>query len=166
MEQGHPAVRYRPLIIGFTVIMFLDQFTKILIRWKFTLYESVPVIDGFFNLTYIANPGAAFGLFSGIKGVWLGRIFILITLVAIPLVVYLYREVESKDRWLGFALILVGGGALGNLIDRLTVGPVTDFLDFHIGLYHWPAFNVADSCITIGVAVMIASWLLPHRRGG
>lgn len=155
---------YRPLVIGFAVIVALDQITKQLIRQKFSLYESVPVIDGFFNLTFIENPGAAFGFLADAGSVWVGRVFILITLIAVPLVVYLYREVESQDRRLAAALILVGGGAIGNLIDRLTVGPVTDFLDFYIGRYHWPAFNVADSCITIGVSIMVAAWLMPHRR--
>jgi len=162
MEQP-TAGRYRPMVIGFTVIALLDQIAKLLVRHNFELYESVPVIDGFFNLTYIANPGAAFGLFAGIDSVWVNRIFILITFAALPLVVYMYREVEAADRRLAVSLILVGGGALGNLIDRLTVGPVTDFLDFYIGSYHWPAFNVADSCITIGVLIMITAWFLPPR---
>ena len=162
MEE-RTASRYRPLVIGFAVIVVLDQITKALIRQKFSLYESVPVIGGFFNLTFIENPGAAFGFLAGSGSVWVGRVFILITLLAVPLVVYLYREVESQDRRLASALILVGGGAIGNLVDRLTVGPVTDFLDFHIGGYHWPAFNVADSCITIGVSIMVVTWLIPHR---
>ena len=163
MAQRSWAGVYRPVAIGFTVIALLDQITKLLVRKNFELYESVSVIDGLFNLTYITNPGAAFGLFAGIDSVWVNRIFILITFAALPLVVYLYREVESQERRLAVSLILVGGGALGNLIDRLTVGPVTDFLDFHIGGYHWPAFNVADSCITIGVIIMVSAWFLPHR---
>ena len=163
MDERTPG-KYRPLVIGFAVIVVLDQITKTLIRQKFSLYESVPVIDGFFNLTYIGNPGAVFGFLADAGSVWVGRLFILITLLAVPLIVYLYREVESQDRRLAASLILVGGGAIGNLIDRLTVGPVTDFLDFHIGRYHWPAFNVADSCITVGVSIMVAAWLLPHRH--
>lgn len=160
----HPrAGRYRPMVIGFALIALLDQATKLLVRRNFELYESVPVIDGLFNLTYIANPGAAFGLFAGLNSVWVNRIFILITFAALPFVVYLYHEVAHQEKRLAVSLILVGGGALGNLIDRLTIGPVTDFLDFYIGRYHWPAFNVADSCITIGVLIMITTWLLPHR---
>ena len=155
--------RYRPMAIGFTVIALLDQITKQLVRQNFELYESMPIIDGLFNLTYITNPGAAFGLFAELDSVWVNRIFILITFAALPFVVYLYREVESHERRLAASLILVGGGALGNLIDRLTVGPVTDFLDIYIGRYHWPAFNVADSCITIGVVIMISAWFLPQR---
>jgi len=147
--------RYGPLVIGNAVILALDQYTKYLVRNGIGLHESVPVINGFFNLTYVENRGAAFGFLAGAEGDWAGRFFILVTLIAVPLLVYLYREVEGKDPWLRNAMILVSAGAIGNLLDRLSAGGVTDFLDFHIGRWHWPAFNVADSCITVGVAIMV-----------
>ena len=102
------------MLIGFAVIALLDQVTKLMVRQTFELYESVPVIDGFFNITYIVNPGAAFGIFAGIDSAWVNRIFILITLAALPMVVYMYREVEEADQRFAASLILVGGGALGS----------------------------------------------------
>ena len=105
------------MVIGFVVIALLDQIAKLVVRQNFELYESVPVIDGFFNLTYITNPGAAFGMFAGIDSVWVNRTFILITFAALPLVVYMYREVVAVDRRFAASLILVGGGALGNLFE-------------------------------------------------
>lgn len=157
--------RFGPLIIGSLLILVLDQYTKYLIRQNMGLYTSAPIIDGFFNLTHIANPGVAFGIGARVQGEWLKRLFILVSVVAVAILIAVYREVEAKEPFLKTGLIFICGGALGNLIDRFMMGEVTDFLDFYWGRHHWPAFNVADSCISIGIGIIITSWILSSFRG-
>ncbi len=117
------------------------------------LYQSIPVIPGCFNLTYITNPGAVFGLFAGLETSLRETIFLTTSIIAIAIIItclYKYRSVLSRA---AFTLILAG--ALGNLVDRLRQGAVIDFIDLYVGQYHWPAFNIADSAITIGVTLLI-----------
>ena len=141
--------RYMPLVTGALIIVVLDQLTKSMVREHVELYRIIPV-TGFFNITHIQNPGAAFGFMSGVSVKWIGAFFIALTLLASAVLIYLYHEAEKEGLALRLALTLILGGALGNLIDRVTIGTVTDFLDFYIGGFHWWAFNIADSCITIG----------------
>ncbi len=141
-------------VLMFSLIVVIDQITKFLISHNMTLYQSIPIIKGFFNLTFVLNPGAAFGLLSGLDDAYRQIFFIVITLVAIAVVGFLaYKEKHYKMRF--FAYVLIIAGAFGNLIDRIFVGKVVDFLDFYIGDYHWPAFNVADSSISIGIFFLI-----------
>lgn len=145
-------------------VVILDQATKLLVQRAFRLGESLPVLPGFFNLTYVLNPGAAFGLLAGAAAAFRGPFFIAVSVLAIAVICY-YHARYARGRPLstvGLALIL--GGALGNLIDRLRVGMVIDFLDFYLGAYHWPAFNVADSGITVGVGLLLVEML--RERGG
>ena len=145
-------------------VVILDQATKLLVQRAFRLGESLPVLPGFFNLTYVLNPGAAFGLLAGAAAAFRGPFFIAVSVLAIAVICY-YHARYARGRPLstvGLALIL--GGALGNLIDRLRVGMVIDFLDFYLGPYHWPAFNVADSGITVGVSLLLVEML--RERGG
>ena len=145
-------------------VVILDQATKLLVQRAFRLGESLPVLPGFFNLTYVLNPGAAFGLLAGAAPAFRGPFFIAVSVLAIAVICY-YHARYARGRPLstvGLALIL--GGALGNLIDRLRVGMVIDFLDFYLGAYHWPAFNVADSGITVGVGLLLVEML--RERGG
>jgi signal peptidase II len=144
-------------------IVTLDQLTKWWVMRTFELHESVPVIDGVFNLTYVRNTGAAFGLFAGLPATVRGPFFALVSLGALVVLVLLLRGLGPGQRLLRLALASVLGGAIGNMIDRLRYGEVVDFLDVYWRQYHWPAFNVADSCITVGVVVMLAVSLL--RRG-
>ena len=148
------------------LVVILDQATKLLIQRTFRLGESLPVVPGLFNLTYVLNPGAAFGFLAGAAAAFRGPFFIAVSVLAIAIICYYYAR-HARGRPLpvvGLALIL--GGAVGNLIDRLRVGMVIDFLDFYLGKYHWPAFNVADSGITVGVGLLLVDMLRERRGNG
>jgi signal peptidase II len=141
------------------LVILLDQLTKCYVGSSFQLYESVPVISGFFNLTYIRNPGAAFGFLSNTSPFFRGAFFSLVTLVAAGLILYYLLHNKIEDLWLLIPLAFILAGALGNLADRYRFGEVIDFLDVYIGPYHWPAFNVADSAISIGALFLIVDML-------
>lgn len=140
------------------LLVALDQATKHVVRASFALHESRPVIPGFFSLTYVQNRGAAWGILSG----W-G--FLLVALAVVMLVVLArYRAKIFGDGLLGrIAFILLAAGIIGNLIDRAVLGYVVDFLDFFVGQSHFPAFNVADSCICVGVGIYLLQSLLAPR---
>jgi signal peptidase II len=138
-------------------VLLLDQWTKGIITRTFDVHQSSPVIGGLFDLTYVRNSGAAFGLFasvdSSIKAVILNSVAVLVFVSA-----YALRSSHKSVRLqVGFSLIL--GGAIGNLMDRARFGYVVDFLDFSISGHHWPAFNVADSAICIGVGLLFLDML-------
>jgi signal peptidase II len=133
-------------------VIVLDQLTKHLAQQVLTYGRSVEVAP-FFNLVLVYNPGAAFSFLSSASG-WQRELFIGIALAASALIVYLLRK-HAPDRMFCFALALILGGALGNLIDRVLLHAVVDFLDFHLLGRHWPAFNLADSAITLGAGVLI-----------
>ncbi len=133
-----------PFLIA-TIVLILDQLTKYVISTYLKTYESIRVFP-FFQIVHVRNKGAAFGMFQNLGN----TVFIGISLVAIIIVVVMI--IKSKDDRIAFSLIL--GGALGNLIDRLIRGYVVDFLDFYAGQYHWPAFNIADSALTIGIVFL------------
>ena len=137
------------------LIVFLDQATKAWIVANMSLHDSHAVVNGLFNITYIRNPGAAFGFLAGASPLFRYVFFIAVTVGAILLIIYYLRIAKKEDLELVSALALIFAGAVGNLIDRARFGEVVDFLDFYLGKYHWPAFNAADSAITIG-AVIIA----------
>jgi len=136
------------------LLIALDQVTKWLVSRYLTLYNSLTVLPGFFNLTHIRNKGAIFGAFSHVNS---RAVFLLLTvasLVALALVLYYFFRTPASERGMKLALSLILAGALGNLIDRVFRGYVIDFLDFHIKGRHWPFFNVADSAITIGALLL------------
>jgi signal peptidase II len=136
------------LFVAFLVV-FADQATKAIVASNLHLHEVRPVLHGFFNITYITNTGAAFGFMAGADK-W-GHIFFgAISVVALCSLLYLYQSSHCRSYPLVWGISLVFGGALGNLIDRIRYRSVIDFLDFYAGPYHWPAFNIADSAITIG----------------
>ncbi len=132
-----------------------DQLTKWLIRQSFEVYHVHPVIPDLFNLVYYTNNGAAFSMLAGQPALWRQIFFISTTLIALVIIAYAHRSYSRQNGWYTVALALIAGGATGNLIDRLNLGFVVDFLDVYYGDYHWPAFNVADSAITVGVALFI-----------
>src|SRR3989442_15303762 len=140
------------LLVAATVA--LDRWTKTLIQNRFDLNESISVIDGFFNITYVRNTGVAFGIFSSISSP--AKSLLLSVFTAFAAVVVITCSVRSpvRNRLLQVALGLILGGALGNLYDRLAYGYVVDFLELYAGSYHWPSFNVADSAITTGVVLL------------
>ena len=155
--------RYRTLAIICVVILAFDQATKVLVDTTFRLYESVPVIPGFFHLTYVRNKGAAFGLLSD-SAVRI-PFFISVSIIAMLCIFWYISRVRDDQKLAIVSLSLVFSGALGNLIDRIRLGEVIDFLDVFWRSYHWPAFNVADSAITIGVTLLfIEMWCEEKKK--
>lgn len=156
--------RYILLITTSSAVVTLDQLSKYFIQKIIHLHESITVIDDFFSLTYIRNKGAAFGLLSD-KGDGFRFIFFFITsVIALVILWYLFIKPYKSDRATQISISLVSGGAIGNLIDRIRLGEVVDFLDFYIGNYHWPAFNLADSAITIGIVIFFLFNLIRKRE--
>jgi signal peptidase II len=134
----------------------VDQLTKALVVLWFDEGEIWPIIQGAFNMTLTYNRGAAFGFLSSIHDDTV-RVTLLwsATALALAAVIFMFLYEYGKDKLGQGALALVLGGAAGNMIDRVVIGKVVDFLDFYVGIYHWPAFNVADSAICIGVAILL-----------
>lgn len=136
-------------------IVLLDQLTKQQIMQTMRLHESISIIPNLFSLTYIRNPGAAFGLLAGSSNAFRMVFFGLTSIFALGLLGTILLRMPEQD-WVGRVSVAgILGGAIGNLIDRLRFGEVIDFLDVYIENYHWPAFNVADSAITVGVIFLI-----------
>jgi len=146
--------RYFLLFIISGSMIVLDQYTKFMVVLHIPLYASEAVIDGIFNLTHIRNSGVAFGLFSDQQSEYKPLMFITISTIAIIAILVMFHHNPREKKFVQMALILIFSGAIGNLIDRTLHGEVIDFIDFVINGYHFPAFNVADSCITIGVILM------------
>jgi signal peptidase II len=157
-------LRKNILFLATTVlVVLLDQATKAWIISTMRLYESFAVIGGLFNITYVRNPGAAFGFLAGASPLFRYVFFLSVTAAAILLIFHYLRVSRIEAPSLVLALALILAGAVGNLIDRIRFGEVVDFLDVFFGRYHWPAFNVADSAITIGAAILIVI-LLQKRK--
>ncbi len=145
------------------VIVF-DQLTKYLVMQRFGLHESMPIIPGFFDLTYVRNTGAAFGFMATAHPSFRVPFFLVVPVVALVAIAYIFRRIPETDWKLSIALSLVVGGAVGNLIDRVFLGYVVDFLDFYWGPQHFPAFNVADTAICIGVGVLTLDLLTQDKK--
>ena len=148
-------------------VLILDRFSKWLVATRLSMHDSIPVIPGFFHITHVENSGAAFGLFSDSAFEWKLTFLILFSLIALGIVSVLLWKNSHIVSTTGTALALILGGALGNLWDRVIAGHVVDFLDFNVGSYHWPSFNVADSAIVIGAVLLVADILLaksPERE--
>ncbi len=142
-----------PFLIIF--IVFIDQITKYLIRKNLSPHEVIKILPGL-NIVHVSNTGAAFGILRGAGNLF----FIGISIIAIAVILYLL--IKEKRHFLPYSLIL--GGAMGNLIDRITIGHVTDFIDLYAGKLHWPAFNVADSCLTIGIIMLFIEILRTDEK--
>jgi signal peptidase II len=145
-------------------IVLLDQFAKLLVVRSMRLGQNIPIVPGFFDLTFVLNPGAAFSLFATMPEWVRNPFFILISVAAAVLIVAYRSRYVRENRLASVSLALILGGAIGNLIDRLRYGVVVDFLDAHIYQYHWPIFNVADSAISVGVTLLLLEMLLEWRR--
>lgn len=151
---------YLALSLG---VVLLDQATKLLVDGALELYESRSVVDGLISLTYVRNRGAAFGLLSDAGLPYQSLLFTLVSLAALVAISLYAWRLPPAHRLAQGALALVMGGAVGNLIDRARLGHVIDFVDVYWGVHHWPAFNVADSAISIGVALLVLDVLRsPH----
>jgi signal peptidase II len=146
----------RLLYLGLSLLLFgLDRLSKSMVVARLPLYESVPIIENFFHLTHVANTGALFGLMAGMASPLRGLIFITIPVLAIFLILAFQFRTRENDFLVQTGLALILGGAMGNLYDRVAFGHVVDFLDFSLAGHHWPAFNLADSSICLGVFTLI-----------
>jgi signal peptidase II len=159
-ENGH-FWRWLALAAG---VVLLDRATKLLATALLSLHQPVPVLP-FLNLTLTHNTGAAFSLLSDAGG-WQRWFFSGLSVLVSAIIVVWLRRLPPGRAWLSCGLSLVLGGALGNLWDRLAQGAVVDFIDVYYGRWHWPAFNVADSAITVGVVMLLVSVLREETRGG
>ncbi len=148
------------------IIVVLDQVTKLLVTQTMHLHDSIPVISGLFNLTYIRNPGAAFGIFATTNSAFRLIFFVGTSVFALGLLWTIFYRMHPDDWWGQLTISAIVGGAIGNLIDRLRYGEVVDFLDFYVGGWHWPAFNVADSAISVGVVSLLIIFALEKKRDG
>lgn len=154
------APKTRHFIVAALVSLLLDQGTKLAVDAQLSFADRIPVIDDFFYLTHVRNPGAAFGLFADAPAPIRLALFIGITLVAIAMIFNFQRRLAPGDRFSALSLGLILGGAAGNLIDRVFRGEVVDFLNFRLwGGYQWPDFNLADSFIVVGVAFLVIDLL-------
>ena len=143
------------LMVAAGVVLLLDQWTKAWILHHLPLYHSIPVLPGWFELTHVQNPGGAFGFLADRHPGIRGAVFFLFSGMAAVLVLFFYFKTPKTHSALAVGFALIFGGALGNLVDRLRFGKVVDFLDVHYGPYHWPAFNIADSAITVGIGIFL-----------
>ncbi len=155
------------MLVFFSIILAvicLDQASKFWIMHHFVLHESRVVIPDLFNLTYLTNNGAAFSILAGQPALWRQVFFLCTATAALVFIWIAQRSYGRRCLWYSVALSLIAGGAIGNMIDRIRFGFVIDFLDVHVGSHHWPAFNIADSAITVGVIVFIIYNLLFDRH--
>ena len=154
------APKTRIFAIAAVLSALLDQATKLTVDAKLDFSDRIPVIDGFFYLTHVRNPGAAFGLFAE-SAPWIRvGLFIGVTLIAIAMIFGFQRKLAPGDRFSALSLGLILGGAVGNLVDRVFRGEVVDFLHFRLwGGYQWPDFNLADTFIVVGVALLVIELL-------
>lgn len=146
------------LIIA-VVVLALDRFSKWIIASQLSLHDGITVIPNFFRIVHVENPGAAFGLFAESSYHWRLTLLIVFSVLALVIVAVLLWKNSEMVNATGTALALILGGALGNLWDRVIAGHVTDFLEFHVGSYYWPSFNVADSAIVIGAVLLVGDIL-------
>ncbi len=158
--------KYLILLAVQGLIIALDQLTKFLIVQSFHLGESTSIIPSFFNLTLVKNSGAAFGFLSDLSNPLREPFFLVVPGLTLAAIFYIFTKMSDRQIFSIYGLSLIMGGAIGNIVDRIRIGTVIDFLDFHWqNKYHFPAFNVADSAITIGAAFLIISMVLEKDLG-
>ncbi len=142
--------------------LLADQATKLYVDKVMTLHQSIPVIDGLFSFTYVRNRGAAFSFLS--EASWRLPFFIVVTLIAAVVILVAMGKMREDQKLAQVSLAMIFSGAIGNLIDRVRLGEVIDFLDVYWRTHHWPAFNIADSLICVGVALVALDMLREERR--
>lgn len=140
------------------IIVLIDQLTKLLVAQTMEIREQIPVVEGVFYLTSHRNSGAAWGILQG--QMWF---FYVVTIIVVGFIVYYMRQYAKESKWMGWALALILGGAVGNFIDRVFRKEVVDFLDLYIGSYNYPIFNIADSALVIGVIMVMIAVLLDEK---
>lgn len=142
--------------------LLVDQLTKAFIDRSMDLHHSIPVIDGLFNITYVRNKGAAFGFLANTS--YRIPFFIFVSVIAVVVILVAFHKLRDDQRLAMVSLAMILSGAIGNLIDRVRLGEVIDFLDVYWKGYHWPAFNVADSAICVGVALLAIDMFREEKR--
>jgi signal peptidase II len=152
------------LLLTSLLVVILDYLSKWLVQRNIPLYSETDLVPGFLRLTHLENPGAAFSLFADSPGPWAGRLLLLFSLVALVVIALLLWRNSSELNLTSFSLALFLGGTVGNLLDRLLRGSVTDFIDFYVGAHHWPPFNVADSAIVVGALILAARAIFGHHE--
>lgn len=164
MDPGSPPPSRLPWLLWSLALLALDQASKWWIEQRFPYPSSHEIVPGLFHLSHVKNTGAAFGFladFGEARGPWL---LIAASALAIGFVVHVFFRVPVSEKRTLFALASILGGAVGNLLDRLFRGAVTDFLGVYLGSYRWPDFNVADSAISVGIVLLLLDGFLPSRR--
>lgn len=161
-----PTRRKYLLFTVFAVVsLLLDQWTKVMARDALRPrgpFNPKVIIQGYFDLRYAENPGVAFSMFQDLPG---GRILLtLLAVLALVVVIAYLRKTPPEATRVHVALGLVGGGAIGNLVDRVMYGKVTDFIVWKKGIHEWPAFNVADAALCVGVGLILLDWILASRN--
>lgn len=171
--------KYKLLLLVSPAIVILDQITKWLILKYLPLYDSIPVIPGFFDIVHVRNTGAAFGMLASSDAGFREPFFYIVALVAVIVLICMLRKLLPQDKLMAWVVALVAGGLVGNLIDRLRFGNVVDFLSFHwrdavadwnlFGYvirfrWEWPSFNVADSAITVAMLLLVLQMLFAEKR--
>lgn len=147
-------------------LVVLDQFTKTLVAANLHLHESIPVVNGLVNLVHVRNPGAAFGFLAKSPAYFRSIFFIGVTIGAMGLIVYYLKQNQVTETNVVLPLSFIFSGAVGNLIDRIRFGEVIDFLDVYVSTHHWPAFNVADSAISVGAVFLFIGILKSSKKPG
>ena len=155
-------MKYRVLSIVTIITLVLDQATKLYIARTLPLHSMISVIENFFTITYLRNKGAAFGMLA--TSPWRLPFFILVSLVAGVVIIIVINKLRDDQKIASFALSLIFAGALGNLIDRISYGEVIDFIYVHWSDHYWPAFNVADSAICVGVFLLALDMIREEQR--
>ena len=155
-------LKYLILLTVSALVIGIDQATKLFIDKVMDLHSSITVVQNFFNITYMRNKGAAFSFLSNFN--YRIPFFILVSLVAIVVILSVIYKLRPDQKFAAVSLSLILSGALGNLIDRVRLGEVIDFLDAHWYEHHWPAFNVADSAICVGVFLLAIDMFLEEQR--
>lgn len=153
--------KYSFLIIVSAVIIAADQITKLMVEAFLSPNSSITIIDGLLNLQHVRNPGGAFGFLSRTNSSATLTFFLIVSAASVALIIYFFRKAPTGHKWYRSSLAFILGGAVGNLIDRIRLGQVIDFMDIHVGGYHWPAFNIADASITSGGVMLLLSLLRP-----
>jgi signal peptidase II len=154
--------RYRILLVVSLLVLVLDQATKLYIDRSMALHSSIAVIENFFSITYLRNKGAAFGILA--NSPYRLPFFLMVSAVAACVIIVVIKKLREDQRLAAISLSLIFSGAVGNLIDRVRLGEVIDFLDAHWYNHHWPAFNIADSAICVGVFLLVIDMYLDERR--
>lgn len=163
--KGMIPKKYLILLATIGTLVSLDQLTKFIILNRFTIGERSEVIENFFHLTLVFNSGAAFGMLANLPEDIREPFFFIVPGITLAIILYVFHRLAEQQRTSVYALALIVGGAIGNIVDRARLGQVVDFLDFHLGnTYHFPAFNLADTAITLGVFLLFLS-LFVEKEG-